>query len=237
MRFTRAREAHPATWLEKVKAAPGVGQLREPYHGSSQRFHRGTREHGLKMMGTLQALDLGGMYQRPSTSPTHSNVRRDTHARALADGARGPISGCFKVEVKRTISAGTPSTWLRPLRRAAADRPSRWLEGAARVCRGRSIRLPPTGGRPKRSRGIGVSVQARCRVATASLHDLHARARPPHGARKSEGCKGSDSYAVDPAIPYLRREMPTRAESMDSRWSSPPRSRRNGNWSATRTAM
>jgi hypothetical protein len=31
----------------------------------AQRYTRARGEHGLKMIGTLQALGLGGMYQRP----------------------------------------------------------------------------------------------------------------------------------------------------------------------------
>jgi hypothetical protein len=35
------------------------------YHGFASRFTRAHGEHGLKLVGTLQALGLGGMYRRP----------------------------------------------------------------------------------------------------------------------------------------------------------------------------
>jgi hypothetical protein len=37
----------------------------KPYHAFASRFSRARGEHGLKMVGTLQAIGLGGMYQRP----------------------------------------------------------------------------------------------------------------------------------------------------------------------------
>jgi hypothetical protein len=35
------------------------------YHAFAQRYTRARGEHGLKMVGTLQALGLGGIYQKP----------------------------------------------------------------------------------------------------------------------------------------------------------------------------
>jgi hypothetical protein len=36
------------------------------YHGFATRFTRARGEHGFKMVGTSQAIGLGGMYQRPA---------------------------------------------------------------------------------------------------------------------------------------------------------------------------
>jgi hypothetical protein len=80
--------------------------MAEPYHAFAQRYTRARGEHGLKMIGTLQALGLGGMYQRPKMGvyvdnngrqgkPTksrwRSNSRRTrSNGSSSASGARGP---------------------------------------------------------------------------------------------------------------------------------------------------
>jgi hypothetical protein len=55
---------NPQTVHEWIRR--GEQSTREPYHEFASRFLRVRGEHGLKMVGTLQAIGLGGMYQKPA---------------------------------------------------------------------------------------------------------------------------------------------------------------------------
>jgi hypothetical protein len=60
----------------------------KPYHAFAQRYTRARGEHGLKMIGTLQALGLGGMYQRPKMGVYVDNNGRQWQNQRSRDGGR-----------------------------------------------------------------------------------------------------------------------------------------------------
>jgi hypothetical protein len=59
-----------------MDADGGFGKVYEPYYESATRFTRARGEHGLKLVGTLQALSLGGIYQRPKKGVSVDNNGR-----------------------------------------------------------------------------------------------------------------------------------------------------------------
>jgi hypothetical protein len=142
------REWPTANLAPELNGAVGMAppSLRRPYHAFAQRFSRARGEHGLKMVGTLQALGLGGMYQRPKMGVYVDNNGRQWQNQRSRDGgqtgegtpstssssalsARGPTpAGLGKVKTAPGVGSSETSSVV-PRR----DRSMRRLEAIWRV--------------------------------------------------------------------------------------------------------